>query len=179
MLRNDRRLLFHPLYVQGYRAALIMARADLHALNGSFQREMTELYREVEELRQEVARLRALAGLRERARPEPQAICCRRRYQPRRPHQQICDYSPHCNSMAVPSTVMFRDCQTGGENDRLGASAYHGSRRRLRHSISVIGPETPSTKKTSLVAGPFHQALAEGESLSLRPMEAWYHPSIA
>ena len=80
--------------------------------------------------------------------------------------------------MVVPSTVMLRDCQTGGENDRLGAGAYHGSRRRLRHSISVVGPETPS-KKTSLVAGPFHQALAEGESLSLRPMEAWYHPSIA
>src|SRR6516162_595624 len=52
---------------------------------------------------------------------------------------------------------MFRDCQTGGENDRLGAGAYHGSRRRLRHSISVVGPETPSTKKRSLVAGPFHQ----------------------
>src|SRR6516162_5520702 len=41
---------------------------------------------------------------------------------------------------------MFRDCQTGGENDRLGAGACHGSRRRLRHSVSVVGPETPSTK---------------------------------
>src|SRR5215813_4139129 len=38
----------------------------------------------------------------------------------------------------------------GGENDRLGAGAYRGSRRRLRHSISAVGPETPSTKKRPL-----------------------------
>jgi len=55
-----------------------------------------------------------------------------------------------------PSTVMLRDCQTGGENDRLDAGAYPGSRRRLRHSKSVVGPETPSNKKRLLVAGPFH-----------------------
>src|SRR5260370_28698956 len=34
----------------------------------------------------------------------------------------------------------------GRGNDRLGAGAYHGSRRRLRHSVSVVGSETPSTK---------------------------------
>ena len=32
----------------------------------------------------------------------------------------------------------------------MGAGAYHGSRRRLRHSISAVGPETPSTKKRPL-----------------------------
>src|SRR5512133_2859088 len=41
---------------------------------------------------------------------------------------------------------MLRDCQTGGENDRLGAGAYRGSRRRLRHSISAVGPKIPSTE---------------------------------
>src|SRR5215472_7278946 len=43
----------------------------------------------------------------------------------------------------------------GGENDRLGAAAYRGSRRRLRHSISAVGPETPSTKKRPLGPAPF------------------------
>jgi hypothetical protein len=65
MQRNGRRV----LYSAGYQAALLMARADLHALNGSFQREMTELYREVEELRREIVELRALAGLRDPSRP--------------------------------------------------------------------------------------------------------------
>jgi len=37
----------------------------------------------------------------------------------------------------------------GGENDRLGAGAYRGSRRRLRHSISAVGPETPHQEKTA------------------------------
>src|SRR5262249_50740712 len=69
--------------------------------------------------------------------------------------------SPALWSVAVPSTVMLRDCQTGGENDRLDAGAYHGSRRRLRHSISAVGTEIPCTKKRPLVAGPFHQAATE------------------
>src|SRR5262245_44865903 len=70
---------------------------------------------------------------------------------------QACDYSPHYGRWAslLPSCS---DCQTGGENDRLDAGAYHGSRRRLRHRISVVGPETPSTKKRQLVAGPFSQS---------------------
>jgi hypothetical protein len=32
----------------------------------------------------------------------------------------------------------------------LDAGAYYGSRRRLRHSISAVGPEIPSTKKRPL-----------------------------
>jgi len=66
MLRNNGR---RVVYSAGYQAAMMLARADLHALAGTFQREMTELYREVEELRQEVARLRALAGLRDPSQP--------------------------------------------------------------------------------------------------------------
>jgi hypothetical protein len=46
-----------------------MARADLHALNRSFQHEMLELYRELAKLRSEVAELRSLAGLRGPAQP--------------------------------------------------------------------------------------------------------------
>jgi hypothetical protein len=38
----------------------------------------------------------------------------------------------------------------------LGAGAYHGSRRRLRHSISAVGTETPSTKRRPL--GPLSPA---------------------
>src|SRR5262245_24560617 len=94
-------------------------------------------------------------------------------------HQQICDYSPHCSRWLSLLPSCSGIARREGENDRLGAGAYHGCRCRLRHSISVVGPETPSTKKTALVAVPFHQALAEGESVSLHPMEAWYHPSIA
>jgi hypothetical protein len=37
----------------------------------------------------------------------------------------------------------------------LGAGAYHGSRRRLRHSISAVGPKIPCTKAVKIVrAGP-------------------------
>src|SRR5262245_59759074 len=57
--------------------------------------------------------------------------------------------------------------KTGGVNERLGAGAYHGSRRRLRHSISAFGPKIPSTKavkgrslspahNTSSVKGGYH-----------------------
>jgi hypothetical protein len=45
------------------------------------------------------------------------------------------------------STVMLKD---GGEIERLGAGAYRGSRCRLRHSISAVGPKIPYTKKRSL-----------------------------
>jgi hypothetical protein len=45
---------------------------------------------------------------------------------------------------------LFKGKTDGGENDRLDAGAYPGSRRRLRHSISAVGPETPSTKKRPL-----------------------------
>src|SRR4029077_12168655 len=34
--------------------------------------------------------------------------------------------------------------QARRENDRLGAGACHGSRRRLHHSISAVGPEVPA-----------------------------------
>lgn len=43
-------------------------------------------------------------------------------------------------SVAIPSTVARRG------NDRLGAGACHGSRRRLRHSISAVGTEVPHVK---------------------------------
>jgi hypothetical protein len=67
MLRNSysRRL----VYSAGYAAALTMARADLTALTGRFQRAHTALIQEVEELRREVAELRVLAGLRDPAAP--------------------------------------------------------------------------------------------------------------
>jgi hypothetical protein len=66
------------------------------------------------------------------------------------PHSQACDYSPHYGQWPLSSTVMLRDCQTGGENDRLGAGAYRGSRRRLRHSISAVGPKIPSTEAVKI-----------------------------
>ena len=40
--------------------------------------------------------------------------------------------------------------KTGGEIERLGAGAYRGSRGRLRHSISAVGPKIPYTKKRPL-----------------------------
>jgi hypothetical protein len=59
---------------------------------------------------------------------------------------------------ALSSTVMLRDCQTGGENDRLDGGAYRGSRRRLRHSISAVGPKIPSTEAVKTARGrSFHQ----------------------
>jgi hypothetical protein len=59
MLR-DRRL----LYSAGYRAALLAAHADLDSLAGRFQRDYTALLQELEELRAEIAELRALVGVR-------------------------------------------------------------------------------------------------------------------
>src|SRR6516165_2962751 len=38
------------------------------------------------------------------------------------------------------STVMLRDCQTGGENDRLGAGAYRRSHRCL-HPVNRSGED--------------------------------------
>src|SRR5215472_6984291 len=55
--------------------------------------------------------------------------------------------------------------KTGGENERLGAGAYHGSRRRLRHSISAVGPKIPSTK--AVKAGSFHQPTIRRQIASL------------
>jgi hypothetical protein len=65
MMHNGRRL----LYSAGYRDALTMARADLDALAGKFERDYTALIQEVEELRRQVAELRVLAGLRDPSRP--------------------------------------------------------------------------------------------------------------
>jgi hypothetical protein len=45
--------------------------------------------------------------------------------------------------------------KTGGENERLDAGAYRGSRCRLRHGISAVGPEIPYTKKRPLGPVPF------------------------
>src|SRR5262245_17064922 len=57
--------------------------------------------------------------------------------------QQAGDYSPdYC-----PWLSLLLSCSgTGGANERLGASAYRGSLRCVRHSISVAGPKIPSTK---------------------------------
>ena len=53
------------------------------------------------------------------------------------------------------SIVALPSCsKTGGEIERLGAGAYRGSRCRLRHSISAVGPKIPYTKKRPLG---FHQ----------------------
>jgi hypothetical protein len=57
------------LYTQGYLAALTMARADLHAMSASFQRDYAALLEEVEVLRREIAQLRVLAGIRDPAQP--------------------------------------------------------------------------------------------------------------
>jgi hypothetical protein len=45
----------------------------------------------------------------------------------------------------------------GKENDRLDAGAYHGSRRRLCHSISADGPKIPYAKKRPLGPVPFRK----------------------
>ena len=55
------------LYSAGYAAALMQARADLYAQHVSHVRDYLALQQEVEELRREVAELRALAGLRDPA----------------------------------------------------------------------------------------------------------------
>src|SRR5262249_3965986 len=55
--------------------------------------------------------------------------------------------------------------KTGGVNERLGAGAYRGSRCRLRHSISAVGPKIPSTK--AVKAGPFHQPTIRRQIASL------------
>src|SRR5215813_8049759 len=55
--------------------------------------------------------------------------------------------------------------KTGGENERLGAGAYRGSRCRLRHSIYAVGPKIPSTK--AVKAGPFHQPTIRRQIASL------------
>ena len=57
----------------------------------------------------------------------------------------------------------------GGENDRLGAGAYRGSRRRLRHSISADGPEIPYTKKRPVG---LHQPTTSITSISGRDVQA-------
>jgi hypothetical protein len=59
-LRRDRPL----LYSQGYAAALMMARSDLHAMSASHQRDYMALLQEVSTLRAEISELRKLAGVR-------------------------------------------------------------------------------------------------------------------
>ena len=54
--------------------------------------------------------------------------------------------SPALWLVVVLSVIMLRDCQTGGEIERLDAGAYRGSLRCLRHSISADGPKIPYTK---------------------------------
>jgi len=57
------------LYSSGYAAALMLARADLFALRGGVERDHAALRAEVTELRRQVAELRALAGLRDPSQP--------------------------------------------------------------------------------------------------------------
>src|SRR5215471_10054039 len=52
--------------------------------------------------------------------------------------------------MVVGSSLLPSCSKTGGEIERLGAGAYRGSRCRLRHSISAVGPKIPYTKKRPL-----------------------------
>src|SRR5215813_9091235 len=59
---------------------------------------------------------------------------------------------------------MLRDCQTGGKIERLGACAYRGSLRCLRHSVSAVGPKIPYTKKRPLG---FHQPTIRRQIASL------------
>ena len=66
MRRDSGRRLF---YSAGYAAALMRARADLYAQHSSHLRDYAALQREVEELRRQVAELRALAGLRDPSQP--------------------------------------------------------------------------------------------------------------
>jgi hypothetical protein len=42
----------------------------------------------------------------------------------------------------------------GGGNERLGAGACHRSRCRLRHGVSAVGAETPSTEKAARARSP-------------------------
>jgi len=52
MQRNGRRvLLYHPAYVEGYRVALIQARADLHDVHLQHVGELADLKAEISELR--------------------------------------------------------------------------------------------------------------------------------
>src|SRR5947208_15194371 len=53
---------------------------------------------------------------------------------------------PGTMARIMVSGPLFYYCQTGGENDRLGAGAYRRSHRCLRHSISAVGLELPSTE---------------------------------
>ena len=57
------------MYSSGYVAALTVARADLAALAGTFQRDYVALRQEVEDLRAEISELRKLAGVRDPALP--------------------------------------------------------------------------------------------------------------
>ena len=57
------------LYSSDYAAALMLARADLFALRGGVERDHAALRAEVTELRRQVAELRALAGLRDPTTP--------------------------------------------------------------------------------------------------------------
>jgi|ERR1700730_1881556 len=69
--------------------------------------------------------------------------------------RQVCDYSPHYGRWPSLLQSCSRDCQTGGEIDRLGAGACRGSRRCLRHRISAVGPKIPCTKAVKTArAGP-------------------------
>jgi len=56
--------------------------------------------------------------------------------------------------------------KTGGENERLGAGAYRGSRCRLRHGISAVGPKIPYTKKRPLGPVPFTSRQTSSHSIS-------------
>src|SRR5262249_61164182 len=50
---------------------------------------------------------------------------------------------------ALPFSCLVLGKPAGGKNARLGAGAFRGSLRRLRHSISAVGPEPPHQEKTA------------------------------
>ena len=63
----------------------------------------------------------------------------------------------------VVGPPFYRHAQRrGGEIERLGAGAYRGSRGRLRHSISAVGPKIPYTKIKIARAGSFTSRLVIG-----------------
>ena len=103
---------------------------------------------------------------------EAQAIFFRRRHQ--REQAAISKPATIARIMAggPPSYCpVSREKTDGGENDRLGAGACRGSRRRLRHSISAVGPETPSTKKRPL--GPERRLPSSASSSDSAISEGW------
>jgi hypothetical protein len=69
MLRSGHRRLIRYPYAEGYRAALLRARADLKLIEEDLRLEHAMQREEIEGLRAQIAELRQLAGLRDPAQP--------------------------------------------------------------------------------------------------------------